>query len=176
MTQLTGTLRTQEAIERFASGSCRAKDFPIRDHDGLPVRYTDTTDLDWHHADAGWVNDWSAEKLNQLRLERGGKLQLNAWIEREETKMTIELSGHTVPTQDLIDAWYRGDSRGEGYAPDDTTEAMTPYEAAEAAEMTKIQELDENGEFVLAWDVYRWVLIADLHGPWAVDVPEGVTA
>ena len=52
---------------------------------------------------------------------------------------TIELNGRPVPTQDLIDAWSRGNSRGEGYAPDDTTEAMTPHEAAEAAEMTKIQ-------------------------------------
>ena len=86
--------------------------------------------------------------------------------------MTIELDGHTVPTQDLIDAWYCG----EGYAPDDTTEAMTPYEAAVAAGMTKEQELDDRGEFVLAWDVYRWVVIGHCHGPWAVDVAEGVTA
>ena len=83
---------------------------------------------------------------------------------------TIELNGHTVPTQDLIDAYDRGNDRGEGYAPDDTEEGMTPYEAALAAGMTKIQELDDCGEFVLAWDVYRWVVIADCHGPWAVDV------
>ena len=89
---------------------------------------------------------------------------------------TIELDGHTVPTQDLIDAWRRGNDRGEGYAPDDTTKDMTPYEAAVAAGMTKEQELDDRGAFVLAWDVYRWVVIADCHGPWAVDVPEGVTA
>jgi hypothetical protein len=170
MTQLTGTLRTREAIGRFTNGSCRAKDFPIRDHDGLPVRYTDTTDLDWHHSDAGWINGWSARKLNQLRLDNGGKLQLNAWIEREETKMTIELNGHTVPTYRLINNWSRGVYRGKGYVPDDTTEAMTPYEAAEAAGMTKIQELDERGEFVLAWDVYKWVVIGCLHGPWAVEV------
>ena len=78
--------------------------------------------------------------------------------------------------QNLIDAWYRGNDRGEGYAPDDTTEAMTPHEAAEAAEMTKIQELDEYGHFVVAWDVYKWVVIAHGYGPWAVDLPEGVTA
>ena len=89
---------------------------------------------------------------------------------------TIELNGRPVPTQDLIDEWSRGNSRGEGYAPDDTTESMTPHEAAEAAEMIKIQELDDRGEFVLAWDVYRWVVIADCHGPWAVNVPEGVAA
>jgi len=90
--------------------------------------------------------------------------------------MTIELNGHPVPTHRLLNDWSRGNSSGEGYAPDDTTEAMTPHEAAEAAGMTKIQELDDRGEFVLAWDVYRWVVIADSHGPWAVDVPEGVTA
>jgi hypothetical protein len=86
--------------------------------------------------------------------------------------------------QDLIDAWYRGNDRGEGYALDyededlaeDVIQDMTPYGAAEAAEMTKIQELDEYGHFVVAWDVYRWVVIGYLHGPWAVDVPEGVTA
>lgn len=83
---------------------------------------------------------------------------------------TIELDGHTVPTQDLIDAWCRGNDRGEGYAPDDTTKDMTPYEAAEAAGMTKEQELDDRGAFVLAWDVYKWVVIADGYGPWAVDV------
>jgi len=91
---------------------------------------------------------------------------------------TIELDGHAVPTQDLIDAWYRGNDRGEGYDLDyededlaeDVIQEMTPYEGAEAAGMTKIQRLDDRGAFVVAWDVYRWVVIADGYGPWAVDV------
>jgi hypothetical protein len=91
---------------------------------------------------------------------------------------TIELNGHTVPTQDLIDAWYRGRDRGEGYDLDyededlaeDVIQEMTPYEGAEAAGMTKVQELDDRGEFVVTWDVYKWVVIADGYGPWAVDV------
>jgi hypothetical protein len=91
---------------------------------------------------------------------------------------TIELDGHTVLTQDLIDAYDRGKDRGKGYDLDyededlaeDVIQEMTPYDGAKAAGMTKIQELDEYGHSVVAWDVYKWVVIADGYGPWAVDV------
>lgn len=91
---------------------------------------------------------------------------------------TIELDGHAVLCADLIDAYDRGKDRGEGYDLDyededlaeDVIQEMTPYDGAKAAGMTKIQELDEYGHFVVAWDVYKWVVIADGYGPWAVDV------
>jgi hypothetical protein len=68
-----------------------------------------------------------------------------------------------------MDAWRRGNDAGDGFAPDDSTAEMTPRQAAEAAEMTHIRQIDPEGA-VIAWDVYRWVVIADSNGPWAVAV------
>ena len=73
--------------------------------------------------------------------------------------------------QDAMDLWSRGNLAGNGYAPDDSTDDMTPREAAEAADMTAIEDFEEaHIDAVLAWDVYKWVVVANAHGPWAVDV------
>lgn len=73
--------------------------------------------------------------------------------------------------QDALDLWRNGNDSGKGYAPDDSTYDMTPYDAAEAAGMTSIETIGDTSA-VLAWDVYKWVVIADAYGPWAVDVIE----
>lgn len=74
--------------------------------------------------------------------------------------------------QDALDLWYDGNLAGNGYPPDDSTDTMTPYEAAEAAGMTDIEMIGDNTSAVLAWDAYKWVVIVDGYGPWAVDVAE----
>lgn len=70
--------------------------------------------------------------------------------------------------KDAMDLWDRGNNAGDGYAPDDSTDDMTPRQAAEAAGMTAIE--DAHLDAVLAWDVYKWVVVANRNGPWAVDV------
>ena len=73
--------------------------------------------------------------------------------------------------QDAMDLWYHGNHAGDGYAPDDSADDMTPRQAAEAADMTAIEDFEEaHNDAVLAWDVYKWVVVANCHGPWAVDV------
>lgn len=72
--------------------------------------------------------------------------------------------------KDAMDLWRAGNDTGDGYAPDGSTDDMTPREAAEAAGMTAIEDVSDDDDTVLAWDVYTWVVVADCHGPWAVDV------
>lgn len=82
------------------------------------------------------------------------------------------MSSAIKPTaQDAMDLWRNGNDAGKGYAPDDSTYDMTPYDAAEAAGMTSIETIGDTTA-VLAWDVWKWVVIADCNGPWAVDVIE----
>ncbi len=73
--------------------------------------------------------------------------------------------------QDAMDRWDRGNNAGDGYAPDESTAEMTAREAAEVAGMTDIEDYEEaNIDAVLAWDTYKWVVVANCNGPWAVDV------
>lgn len=71
--------------------------------------------------------------------------------------------------EDAMDRWDRGNNAGDGYAPDESTADMGVDEAAREAGMTDIEWVGER-DAVLAWDVYKWVVVANCNGPWAVDV------
>lgn len=72
-----------------------------------------------------------------------------------------------------IQAWQRGNDRGndrgDGYAVGETSD--TPAEAAEREDLSILERLDGGVVVVECLSGGRTV-IADVHGPWAVDIEE----